>query len=83
LQRDRWSVRGRLGARRIEIDVRLPEDQTLDVTYLDPDGRALVCRNSERAQAQIKLLRREGGAWVLERDWLLTSTAHAEVGGEV
>jgi len=81
LERDRWTVRGRLGACRIEIDVRLPDDQTLDVTYLDPDGRALVCRNSARAQAAIRLLRRERGAWVAERDWLLTSTAHAEVGG--
>jgi hypothetical protein len=82
LQRDGWTVRGRLGTRRIEIDVRLPEDQTLDVSYLDPDGRLLVCRNSERAQASIRLLRRERRRWVTERDWLLTSTAHAEAGGE-
>lgn len=83
LHRDGWSVRGRIGARRIEIEVRLPEDQTLDVTYLDPDGRALVCRNSERAQASVRLLGRQRGDWVVERDWLLTTTAHAEVGGEV
>lgn len=83
LQRDGWSVRGRLGARRIEIDVRLPEDQTLDVSYLDPDGRTLVCRNSERAQASIRLLRRGRGRWEVERDWLLASSAHAEAGGEL
>jgi hypothetical protein len=83
IQRDGWSVRGRFGARRLEIDVRLPEDQTLDVSYLDPDGRLLVCRNSERAQASIRLSRRERGTWVIERDWLLTSTAHAEAGGEL
>ncbi|RNL80049.1 hypothetical protein [Nocardioides marmorisolisilvae] len=82
LHRDGWTVKGRLGGgRRLEIDVRLPEDQTLDVSYLDPDGRMLVCRNSERAQASIKLLRREGGSWVAERDWFLGSTAHAEAGG--
>ncbi|MFL6024773.1 MAG: hypothetical protein ACJ72O_15655 [Marmoricola sp.] len=81
LQRDGWRVRGRLGPRRLEIDVRLPDDQTLDVSYLDPDGRLLVCRNSERAQASIKLLRRERGSWVPERDWLLATTAHAEAGG--
>jgi len=81
LRRDGWTVRGRLGARRIEIDVRLPEDQTVDVSYLDPDGRMLICRNSERAQASIRLLRRERGSWVTERDWLLASSAHAEAGG--
>jgi len=83
LHRDGWTVRGRFGARRIEIDVRLPEDQTLDVSYLDPDGRLLICRNSERAQASIKLLRRQRGSWVAERDWLLTTTAHAEAGGDL
>lgn len=83
LQRDGWTVRGRLGSRRIEIDVRLPEEQTVDVSYLDPDGRLLICRNSERAQAAIKLFRRDRGAWTVERDWLLTSTAHAEAGGQL
>jgi hypothetical protein len=83
LHRDGWTVRGKLGRRRIEIDVRLPEDQTADVSYLDPDGRMLICRNSERAQASVRLLRRERGSWVTERDWLLTNTAHAEAGGEL
>jgi hypothetical protein len=81
LRRDGWTVRGHLGRRRIEIDVRLPEDRTVDVDYRDPDGRALVCRNSERAQAAVRLLRRERGTWVAERDWFLPDSAHAEVGG--
>lgn len=83
LGRDGWTVRGRLGERRLRIEVRLPEDQTLDVTYVEPDGTALVCRNSERASATVRLEVREGRSWVLERDWLLIDTAHAEVGGEV
>jgi hypothetical protein len=78
---DRWSVRGPLGGRRLEIDVRLPAEETVEVDYADPDGHALVCRNSERADAHVRLLGRSGRRWVTEREWRLDGPAHAEVGG--
>ncbi len=83
LARDGWTVTGRLGKRRLEVDVRLPDDQTVDVTYVEPDGNDLVCRNSERAWASVRLLTRSGRSWVPEHEWVLEDIAHAEVGGEV
>lgn len=77
LRRDGFDVRGRVGRRRLEIAVDLPEDGTADVEYRDPDGAELRCRNSERASATIRLFR---GAAV-ERSWELDRVAHAEVGG--
>ncbi len=77
LRRDGFDVRGRVGRRRLEIAVDLPEGGTADVDYRDPDGAQLRCRNSERASATIRLLR--GSA--VERSWELDGVAHAEVGG--
>ncbi len=80
--KDRWSVRGRIGRRRVEIEVDLPPDQAVAVDYRDPDGRELVCRNSERANARISVLERDAGHWDVVRRWQLTGTAHTEVGGD-
>ena len=77
LRRDGWTVRGRLGRRTLRIGVTLPEAATVDVDYADPDGAALLCRNSTRAHATIELGRGPGAA----RSWRLDGTAHAEVGG--
>jgi hypothetical protein len=77
LRRDGFEVAGSLGRRRLRIAVDLPEAETVEVDYADPDGGALLCRNSERATATVELLR--GGA--VERSWRLEGTAHAEVGG--
>ena len=78
---DRWSVRGRIGRRRVEIDVDLPPEQAVAVDYRDPDGRRLVCRNSERANARISVLQPQAGSWDVVRRWQLTGTAHTEIGG--
>jgi hypothetical protein len=75
-----WSVQGRAGRRMIRIEVTMPPGETLAVDYDDPDGRAAVCHNSERADAEITLLRRQDGRWEPERRWRLEGTAHAEVG---
>ncbi|HEU5037036.1 MAG TPA: hypothetical protein VFT70_08520 [Nocardioides sp.] len=77
LRRDGFDVRGRLGRRRLTISVDLPEVETVEVDYRDPDGAPLLCRNSELATARIELFR---GSTV-ERSWRLYGTAHAEVGG--
>ncbi|HEU4421957.1 MAG TPA: hypothetical protein VFR67_05380 [Pilimelia sp.] len=78
-----WSVRGRVGERRISIQVTQPPAATLAVDYADPDGTPAVCRNTERADAVIVLERRSAGGagWEIERRWELVGTAHAEVGG--
>ena len=77
LRRDGFEVHGRLGRRRLRIDVRLPERETVEVDYRDPDGAELLCRNSLLADCSVELRR---GAQV-ERSWRLDGTAHAEVGG--
>lgn len=76
LRRDGWEVRGRVGRRRVRISVRLPDAETVEVDYADPDGAALLCRNSLRADATVEIT--GPGA---QRRWRLDGTAHAEVGG--
>ncbi|MGW7428905.1 hypothetical protein ACWGIN_05075 [Streptomyces sp. NPDC054861] len=75
-----WTVRGRSGTRRIRVRVTQPPERTLTLEYQDPDGSTNVCRNSERADAEITV-ERWWGRWRNERTWVLTGTAHAEVGG--
>lgn len=75
----RWTVAGRVGLRRIRVEVTQPDDGTLELAYTDPDGSGAVCRNSERADAQV-LLERWWGGWRTEKQWTLAGTAHAEVG---
>ncbi|MEU2060290.1 hypothetical protein [Streptomyces sp. NPDC013455] len=75
----RWRVEGRAGLRRIRVTVTQPPDGTLALDYTDPDGSAAVCRNSERADARVRLERRRG-RWRPEATWHLSGTAHAEVG---
>jgi hypothetical protein len=80
IDRPTWTVRGRIGARRIVVEVTQPPAETVDVDYADPDGAPAVCHNTERADALIRLERRRSGSWQLEREWRLAGTAHAEVG---
>jgi hypothetical protein len=75
-----WKVSGRSGDRMIRVEVTQPPGATVAVDYTDPDGSAAVCHNSERADAVITLLRRDGKRWELDRRWHLEGTAHAEVG---
>ena len=77
LRRDGFEVHGRVGRRRVRIVVDLPETETVEVDYRDPDGAALLCRNSLRASASVELLR----GHMVERTWTLDRVAHAEVGG--
>jgi hypothetical protein len=75
-----WTVRGRVGDRRLTITVRQPADRTLAVDYTNPDGTPAVCHSSERADAVLAWERRAAGTWTGHRRWELTGTAHAEVG---
>lgn len=75
-----WTVTGCSGLRRIRVEVTQPEARTLTLSYTDPDGSEAVCRNSEAADAVVRL-ERWWGRWRPEAEWTLEGTAHAEVGG--
>jgi len=75
-----WSVRGRVGAKRVTITVHQPADRSVALAYTDPDGETATCTNSERADVQVTIETRAGGRWTTERSWEITGTGHAEVG---
>ncbi|WP_433325141.1 hypothetical protein [Spirillospora sp. CA-294931] len=75
-----WTVRGRIGDRRLVVRVTQPPEETVSVDYADPDGAPAVCHNTERADVSIVLSRRDGGRWRTEREWTLRGTGHAELG---
>ncbi|MDX2565202.1 hypothetical protein PV371_36920 [Streptomyces sp. TX20-6-3] len=75
----RWTATGRVGLRRISVQVTLPAQATIELAYTDPDGSGASCHNSERAHAHV-LLERWWGGWRTEKQWTLAGTAHAEVG---
>lgn len=78
----RWSVWGSGRGIRVRVDVELVEGRVLAVPYREPDGRtAAVCRNSERANAVVRVERKERGGWWRLRRWDVDGAAHAEVGG--
>ncbi|MFG2636522.1 hypothetical protein ACGFX8_22020 [Streptomyces sp. NPDC048362] len=74
-----WTVTGRTLLRRIRVEVTQPAERTLALDYHDPDGAPAVCRNSETADARIRV-ERWWGRWRTEAHWTLDGTAHAEVG---
>jgi hypothetical protein len=75
-----WSVSGRVGSWRIQVDVTQPPDGTLALEYHDPDGAKATCHNSERADVRVVLEERQGSGWRVQRTWELNGTGHAEVG---
>lgn len=70
-----FTVVGRVGRRRLRVEVALPKDRCVALTYTDPDGSTATCVNSEIADATITL-----GDHAGERLWQLTGRAHAEIG---
>ncbi|MFF8942992.1 hypothetical protein ACF1A5_12115 [Streptomyces sp. NPDC014864] len=75
-----WSVRGRVGRRRLSIVVRQDPGDCVTLGYTDPDGATATCTNSERASAEVVVERRTGSRFEIEHRWTLDHTAHAEVG---
>lgn len=75
----RWSVSVRTRRRRLTATVFVPPERSVALTYVDPDGSAATCTNSERASAEITVESYDGG-WRTERRWSIDGTAHAEVG---
>lgn len=76
-----WRARAGLGGRRrLRASVELPPQRCVQLEYPNPDGTSAYCVNSERADARIVVERRVGGRWVVDGEWRLDGTAHAEVG---
>lgn len=75
-----WSVHGRVGRRRLRVEVEQRPEDCVTLRYTDPDGSTATCVNTERASAEIVLERRVGSRFEPERRWILDHTAHAEVG---
>ncbi|MHB1889374.1 MAG: hypothetical protein ACYCUF_00655 [Acidimicrobiales bacterium] len=74
-----WEVRGSVGRWRIRVSVTIPEESSVAVGYVDPDGSTATCTNSEIADAEIVLEHRRS-RWETEHVWTLHHSAHAEVG---
>jgi hypothetical protein len=74
-----WNVTQRWGRRRLRVRVTQPSERCVDVDYSDPDGAPAVCTNTELADADLVLERRDG-RWRVERSWSLGRCAHAEIG---
>ena len=75
-----WTLRGRVGARRLRVHVTQPKATSVSVDYRDPDGASATCVNSEVADAEVLLERRSGRRWSTEGEWSLEGSAHAEIG---
>jgi hypothetical protein len=74
-----WRVRGTVGRWRLGVEVTIPDDKSVQVGYVDPDGDSATCVNSEVAHAEIVLEHRRR-VWEVESRWDLRATAHAEIG---
>ncbi len=74
-----FRISGVVGRRRLRVDVTLPPDRCVALTYTDPDGASATCTNSERADAVVELARWRRG-WSVEGWWAVNGTAHAEIG---
>jgi len=74
-----WNVRGTVGRWRLRAEVTIPDEGSVHVDYVDPDGAGATCVNSEIADAEIVLEHRRA-RWEIEASWTLRGTAHAEIG---
>jgi hypothetical protein len=76
----RWYARVTTATRRLRLAVRIPPVASVTLEYRDPDDAPAQCTNSCVADAEIRLERRKGLRWTVERHWSLRGTAHAEFG---
>ena len=75
-----WSVTGRVGRRRLRVEVRQEPGDCVALGYTDPDGATATCTNTERASVEVVVEQRVGSRFEVEHRWTLDRTAHAEVG---
>lgn len=58
-----WRFEAIDGSRKLVGHVQPAREQTVGVTYHDPDGRPAYCYNSETASVRIELFERAGRGW--------------------
>lgn len=75
-----WRVRGCVGRHRLDVDVTIPPERSVNVSYTDPDGATATCTNSAIADAHISYSAADADGWQRFREWHLEGRAHAEVG---
>lgn len=75
-----WSVKGKIGRRRLTVEVSQPPRQSVALQYVDPDGETATCTNSEVSDATIVVEERSAAGWRERYRWVLEGTAHAEFG---
>ena len=76
----RWRFRGHDGPRGVEGVFSAPADRFVGVTYEDPNGRKTSCLNSKIADADLRILHRDGGIWRLRRAVTANAAAALEIG---
>jgi hypothetical protein len=74
-----WRVRGVVGRTRLTVTVTQPDDRCVRLDYTDPNGDGAVCRNTERADVDVRLDKWRG-RWITEAEWSVKGAAHAELG---
>lgn len=69
LRPEHWQLQGRIGGRTVLIRVDQPPARCVSLGYIDPDGAAAVCTNTEQADVYVE---------IDDRRWSVLG--HAEVG---
>jgi hypothetical protein len=62
-------------------ELRCAPESLILAPYLDPDGTAVYCANTEIGDATVTLYRRSGLRWREHRTLTATRRAHFETGG--
>jgi hypothetical protein len=79
IETDAFEITGKVGRRRMSLKARLPAGQTVRLVYNDPDGSHPICVNSEVADLEFRLEKRNR-VWEEVVSFEVRGRAHAEVG---
>ncbi len=77
---DGWRFEAIDGSRKLAGHVQPAREQTVGVTYHDPDGRPAYCYNSETASVRIELSERAGRDWGAPEVFESSGRCHFEFG---
>lgn len=77
-----WAFTARTEDWKIVGAARGSIDDFVQVTYMDPDGSARYCANSEIGDLAIEVYRRSTNRWVHDGSLTSRGTAHLEFGGQ-
>jgi hypothetical protein len=75
-----WNLEALDGSRKLIAQVTPTREQTVGVTYHDPDGREAYCYNSETASVQLEILERAGRGWTTSQRLSCAGRCHFEFG---